>query len=139
MDHTQKIPESQLPYERLPAGCGGLAEDSIEHYSRCRAVRAVADVYLRLGRNFTVDMEHFVLASEDLKCDDSLSCVAVLVYAAYNATNLLRAKDKGPVLMNVAHELLKQFCRSAVMGHSSRTNVIDGRWCTRSATRRRIA
>ena len=117
-------------------GCGGLAEDSIEHYCRCKAVRAVADGYLRLARDFTLDIEHFVLASKALqKCDEVLSCVAVLVYAAYNATNLLRAKGKGPVSRTIAHELLKQSCRNAVMGHSGSTKVIEGRWWTREAVR----
>ena len=48
-------------------GCGGLAEDSIEHYARCRAVRAVANSSLRLGRTLTIDIDHFMLSSDDLR------------------------------------------------------------------------
>ena len=121
-------------------GCGGQAEDSIEHYSRCRVVREVADCFLRLGRDITVDLEHFVLAPNDFRgSDDLLSCVAVLIYATYNLTNLLRAKDEGPVSKQVAHKLLKQGCRNAVMGHSDSTTLLPYRWCARDVVRRRRA
>ena len=79
-------------------GFGGLAEDSIEHYSRCRAVRAVASSFLCLGRTLTVDIDHFMLSSEVFRdSPDVLICVAVLIYATYTSTNHLRFRGAVPL------------------------------------------
>ena len=111
-------------------GCGGLAVDSIEHYARCRSVRTVASDFLRWGRCLTVDIDHFMLASEALRDDpDILICVAVLIYSTYNSTNHLRFKGVVPLPFKDATELLKQNCRNSVMGHSGSAKVVDGRWC----------
>ena len=100
--------------------CGGQAEDSIEHYARCSAIREVADRFLRLGHTFKIDMEHFMLSAESLRDDpESLVCVAVLVYAAYTSTNKVRMTGAIPLSHKEACELLissmvlwKQHCLS---------------------------
>ena len=124
---------------RCLLGCGGCAEDSIEHYARCRAVRRTADSYLALGSTGTIDIEHFLLAADVLRNnDDALVCIAVLIYATYTSTNTIRAK-KNSVSHDSAFEMLKQNCRDAVMGHRGSSKVIDSRWFTGDRSRRRIA
>ena len=71
-------------------GCGGLAEDSIEHYIHCKTVQKVADYYLKLGLS-PLRVEHFMLSADRFAEDrDALTCMAFLIYAAYNATNFYR-------------------------------------------------
>ena len=119
-------------------GCGGCAEDSIEHYAHCRAVRKTADSYLALGSICTIDLEHFLLAAEVFRVNtDALVCAAVLVYATYTTTNALRATRRS-LSQDAAYEMLKQNCRNAVMGHSGSTKVIDSRWFTVDRSRRRL-
>ena len=115
-------------------GCGGLAEDSIEHYSHCKAVRTVANTYLRLGMHFTINLEHFLLAAEDLdEIPEATICLAILIYATYTSTNAIRASGAIPLSHDTAAEMLKQNCRNAVAGHASSTRVVDRRWVTDSA------
>ena len=49
---------------RCVLGCGGTAEDSIEHYARCATMRAAARGMLRLGE---VGMDRFLLAAMGAK------------------------------------------------------------------------
>ena len=63
---------------------------------------------------------------EALGDQESLVCMAVLIYATYNTTNCLRCK--GGLAHEGAVEALKQGCRNAVMGHRPSTKVVDSRW-----------
>ena len=82
--------ERSSPANVCLLGCGGCAEDSIEHYVHCRAVRRVANSFLKLGP--TVGVEKFILPDEALGDQGSLVCMAVLIYAIYNTTNRRRCK-----------------------------------------------
>ena len=104
-------------------GCAGWAEDSIEHYVHCKAVRRVANSFLKLGP--TVGMEKFMLSDEALGDQESLVCMAVLICATYNTANRLRCK--GRLEHEGAVEALQQGCRNAVMGHRPSMKVVDSR------------
>ena len=67
-------------------GCGGGAEDSIEHYSRRQVVRTSGVNFLRLWPD--TSLETFTLAEERMLDHESLVYVAVLIYATYRATNI---------------------------------------------------
>ena len=56
-----------------------MADDSIEHYSFCKAVRAVASSMLFLDPHFVIDKQHFLLAGAGLKDPELLTCLALLV------------------------------------------------------------
>ena len=112
-------------------GCGGHAEDSIEHYSFCKAVRAVACTMLRLDQHFIVGKQHFLMADARLKDPEILTCMALLIYAAYNVTNM--ARQEGPMNAQDAIEALKQSCRNGVRGHSGSTKTLDSRYVNKKA------
>ena len=108
-----------------------MAEDSIEHYGFCKAVRAVAGTMLRLDSHFTVCKQHFLMADEALKDLEILTCMALLVHAAYNVTNM--ARHEGPMDGADAIEALKQGCRNGVRGHSGSTKTLDSRYVKKKA------
>jgi hypothetical protein len=105
-------------------GCEGGAEDSIEHYCRCSTVRSVAAKYLRLWPD--MDLQTFMLADARLQNDDSLICVAIIIYATFMATN--RFRQEGGASQRVANDALEQYCRNAVKGHLRSQRVVDSRW-----------
>ena len=109
-------------------GCQGLAEDSIEHYAHCSAVRTVAAKFLRIEGASDYDLQHFLIAEKGDPDDATLVCRAVLVYATYMATNHFRHGHKGRIDTRRAIDALEQYCRNAVRGHFSSERVIDGRW-----------
>jgi hypothetical protein len=105
-------------------GCGDGAEDSIEHYSRCQAVRTTGAKFLRLWLD--TSLETFLLADARLQDHDSLVCVAVLIYATYRATN--RFRPLGGTDFQTASDALEQFCKRAVEGHPPSQRIVDNRW-----------
>ncbi len=107
-------------------GCHGSAEDSIEHYSRCSAVRACAAKFLRLNPQ-TVDLQQFVFADKGPVAEDELVCRALLVYATYRATNHYRSVGTCPC-SGIAADALAQHCKNGVQGHIPSRRVLDGRW-----------
>ena len=119
-------------------GCGGLAEDSIEHYARCRCIIRVADDYFAVRGVLEVNIEHFMLTADALKDNHIYTCVATLVYATYTATNTIRAEGAIPLAADVAFEMVKQCCRNGVMGHSPSCKILDGRWTQLRVSRPRL-
>ncbi|CAK0844109.1 unnamed protein product [Prorocentrum cordatum] len=69
-------------------GCGPGPEDSVEHYLLCPSIRAVAARELRLR---AYEWEHLLFAGSDVD-DESFTCLALLVYAAYNTFNLFHRR-----------------------------------------------
>ncbi len=107
-------------------GCGGGAEDSIEHYSRCQAVRACATNFLRLPVD-SGDLPQFVFADEGLITDETLACRALLVYATYRVTNHYRSSRHCPCT-EAAADALAQHCKNGVEGHAASRRMLDFRW-----------
>ena len=125
----RRFKDRDSPKNLCLLGCGGLAEDSIEHYARCRAVRRTSDLFLKLSGYFELDLIHFVLASEALHQDNTiLTCISILIYSVYRSTNIIRARDEGPASEDTAREMLEQNCREAMMGHVASTRILDSRW-----------
>ena len=115
-----------------------MAEDSIEHYARCKSVRKVANQFLALTYIIDFGIEPFMLLTDALEDADTLVCVAILVYATYTATNTLSNEGASLVPSEDACEMLKQCCRNAVLGHSGSCKVLDSRWVRLRNTRARF-
>jgi hypothetical protein len=113
-------------------GCGGGAEDSIEHYCRCRAVRLTGAKFLRIWPD--IDLESFMLADARICDDEALISVAVLVYATYRSTNHFR--PRGGTDHETACDAMEQFCRRGVEDHALSRRVIDNRWTSSSMGQR---
>ena len=86
---------------------------------------------LRLDQHFIVGKQHFLMADAGLKNPDVLTCMALLVYAAYNVTNM--ARQEGPMSSQDAIEALKQGCRNGARGHSGSTKILDNRYVNKKA------
>ena len=117
-------------------GCGGEAEDSLEHYAFCQAVRQVADKTLRIDIISEGTKDWMFLNSAGVDDADTMVCTALLVYAVYNATNHYRGA--GAATTAVAVDSLKHHLKNVVNGHASNSELLDNRWAdTRAAKRRR--
>ena len=127
------------PLNRCLLGCPPLAEDSIEHYAHCKCIRQAAIRFLAIPASCEINMQHFMLASDTLKDADILVCTAILIYAAYTATNIVRERGAAPLEENDAFELVKQCCRNGVKGHGDCMKLLDGRWPNADSSRRRTA
>ena len=114
---------------RCVLGCDGEAEDSIEHYACCAAVRHVASRFLCLEP--LLGLPEFLLTDQGHIDKDTLTCRAVLVYAAFMATNYFRAQ--GPATFDIATDALEQHCMNAASGHPACAKVLDSRWVDVSA------
>jgi hypothetical protein len=112
--------------------CPGDAEDSIEHYVRCHAVRSFASSFLNLSFSHADAVEEFVLASECTRWTANtrdLSMLAILIYSVYRATNAARAQ--GNVSPTFAKQMLGQYAKEAVRGHRMSSQLLDRGWiCT---------
>ena len=86
---------------------------------------------LRLDQHFIVGKQHFLVADSGLKDPEILTCMALLVYAAYNVTNI--ARQEGFMKTQDAIEALKQGCRNGVRGHSGSTKTLDSRYVNKKA------
>ncbi|CAK0836582.1 unnamed protein product [Prorocentrum cordatum] len=82
------------------------AEDSLEHYFHCPSIKFVALAYLRIPG---FGKESFQLATSFAN-DEDLVCTAVLIYAAYCATDAFRAQ--GRVTPALARDAVEQHCRN---------------------------
>ena len=132
----RRFQNRESPDNRCVLGCGGAAEDSIEHYVHCKSIRKVAYSFLRLGRLGNLNKEHFMLAYGGFSNDaETLACMAVLIYAAYNATNCYR--QTGGTDSTTAVQHMEQQCRNAAMGHRKLSRILDSRWEEPSGPRAR--
>ena len=79
-----------------------------------------------------------MLTADILEDEDTFTCVAILVYATYMATNAIRAEGANPMAIDDACEMVKQCCRNGVFGHSSSCRLLDGRWAQSRLVRARL-
>ena len=107
-------------------GCGGGAEDSLEHYGCCAAVRGVAKRFLRLADADCYSLNEFLMAEPARLQNEELVCRGVLVYATFMASNYYRSRNK-PSRM-AAMDALEQHCKNAVRGHASSARILDSLW-----------
>jgi hypothetical protein len=111
------------PENRCLLGCSPTAEDSIEHYCRCPVVRSFADRFLQLRLTSENGLEYFMLAPFSSEEKVMLTRAAVMIYATYNTINRIRYGERCGA--KTALEMLMQFGREAVRGHSASTHIVD--------------
>ncbi|CAK0898423.1 unnamed protein product [Prorocentrum cordatum] len=103
-------------------GCGGVAEDSIEHYTRCRAVRRFHATSMRIDADWL--LPHWLVVHHTQRSDVDLVLGALRAYAVYRATNAARAL--GGMTAEGAARALQQALRDAVAGHRGAERVLRG-------------
>ena len=92
-----------------------MAEDSIEHYAFCPVVQSVAVKYMGLQEHVPLGLRRFMLCDPRVKDPETLASTAVVIYAAYCATNQLRIR---PVTSTkAAEDCLQQLCKAGLAGH----------------------
>ena len=96
-------------------GCGGDAEDSLEHYGRCRVLRTFHSRHLALHHSWLFPW--WIGAAEEQSEADALVAGALGAYVAYRATNAARAH--GGFVEAVAHQALSQALLEAHAGHAA--------------------
>ena len=120
------------PDDKCVLGCGGRAEDSIEHYARCRVLLEFAR--RRLNVQFYDDgaLTYWMMTtpSADQNNEETRTLTAIMVYAAYRATNEARAK--GRVNEAMAKQMLDQYVHEAVRGHAASMRIVDTCWASAS-------
>ena len=107
-------------------GCGGEAEDSLEHYAYCKVVHAAARKFLRIHVDIKDAKDWFFLNGSNEEDEDCLRGLALLHYTTYNATNHYR--HNGVPETKRAEEALEQYLKNAVEGHAESTSYLDNRW-----------
>ena len=105
-------------------GCGGTAEDSIEHYSRCRAVREFHTSFLNVHAEWLLPL--WLGVSRGQEDDDMLACGAIGAFAVYTVTN---AAGFGTYHSTAeAKHALRQAAKEAVIGHAKASRILSTRW-----------
>ena len=105
-------------------GCGGGAEDSIEHYSRCRTVRE----FHRKTFNITADwlLPYWLgVQCQQGADEDLLACGALGAFSVYAVTN--NARHGGSFSPEEALHALRQAAKEASLGHRRAMRVLSTR------------
>ena len=117
----------QKPSHHCLLGCDSTAaEDSIEHYARCKVTGELCNKFVGLGAvHYSKWLGNFVvLGVNDSKVNDTtLVKRAVVVYAIYRATNQLRHAPS--TQHDFIQDLVHQFAREAVRGHPAATRMLE--------------
>ncbi len=86
--HLQAVPAEGQSAQRLQGGSGGAAEDSIEHYSRCRVLRRLRREERGLEDGWL--LPHWIAAHSSSMSPVQHFQYALGAYASYRVTNLDR-------------------------------------------------
>ena len=106
-------------------GCGGEAEDSIEHYARCGCVRQCGTRILRMPSD-GICVHTFLLCDPRIQTREQLILCALLIYASYRAFNHYK-HTTAPTAAEV-HDAMSQWCKEGVRGHRLSTNTLEQVW-----------
>jgi len=102
------------------------AEDSIEHYAKCKVTGDLCTAFVGLSAvHYSQWLGNFVVlgVNHSKVNDTTLVKRAVVVYAIYRATNHLRhAPSSGHAFIK---DLTYQFAREAVRGHTAATRMLE--------------
>jgi len=109
-------------------GCGGEAEDSIEHYCCCPALQDSLKAKLRASVPNCSALSFWMMNETLQPHDEYLFCSALISYAGYMATNHYR--HHGSTSYARAREAIHQFIIQGVSGHSRASAFLDNRWLT---------
>ena len=93
-------------------GCGGAAEDSIEHYSRCKVLKECHATEFGIKSSWL--FPQWIGVHDDCKSDGGLVCGAVGAYASYRTTNA--ARHAGGMSAEAAKRAFHQAITEAVAG-----------------------
>ena len=107
-------------------GCGGEAEDSLEHYARCGVLRAVHWRHLRIGPDSTGSLLPKLILGRDLADKKEKTRAALGAYASFRAYNL--QKHGAAVPKEEVHESFGQFLREGAMGHQGAETALTTTW-----------
>ena len=121
----RRFQKRDLPSNRCRLGCGGLAEDSLEHYANCSMIRQVAARFLNL-KACQVNLHMFMFCCPTVTTAEDLTMGALLVYATYTATN--NQRHHGPLDTLHLYDAMVQWVREGARGHSGATSVLQTRW-----------
>ena len=122
------------PINVCQLGCGGEAEDSIEHYCRCRTLRAChqAELGLQEPRLLT----HWLCVQDSQGQDAVLVRGALGAYAAYCATNA--ARHMGGMSRDEAMRAFRQALSEVLSGGSAASRILGGSRGTASRAVKRL-
>ena len=115
-------------HARCLFGCGDGSEDSIEHYCRCGAVRAVFQRKLRLDPGVFCNLHTFLLVNPRIRSKEVLSVLGLAIYAVYTCTNTMR--HRGRCDFEVAVDAITQAVREGAKGHRVAMRTLRSRWTT---------
>ena len=105
-------------------GCGGNAEDSLEHYGRCASVRRFHRCFLRIDADWL--LPEWIGVQEVPCSDDSCALAAIGAYAVYSVFNLARASCS--LSPDEAERALQQAAREAALGHAQAERTLRQVW-----------
>ena len=107
-------------------GCGGTAEDSIEHYFSCTVTKDTLLRQLNLPPHLFANLHSGLLCNANIQTTDQLTAIALLIYGLYNTTNHLRHNPGTPATQIT--DMLAQHIREGAKHHPQATGVLDSRW-----------
>ena len=122
----RRYQQRHSPHNRCVLGCGGDAQDSIEHYCRCPVTKHAMERKLNMSPSTFAHLHTFLLCNANIRTYGDLTSVALLIYAIYNATNHYRHKP--PTQDTDIHDAVAQWLREGAKRHANATKVFDNRW-----------
>jgi len=108
-------------------GCRAGAEDSIEHYCRCPALRTVLKSRLRVSVPNFKGLSFWLMNDSCVEEEELLICSALINYAGYMATNMFRNSTRA-ANNEVAANAISQFITQSAIGHPATARFLDSRW-----------
>ena len=122
----RRCQQRHSPQSRCALGCGGDAEDSIEHYCRCPVTKHALERRLNLRQSEYANLHSFLLCNGNIRTLEELTSIALLIYAVYNATNHYRRNALGQD--TDVHDAIAQWIREGAKRHGRATRTLDNRW-----------
>ena len=107
-------------------GCGGGAEDALEHYCRCPSILRVANHTLKFTYAAEEAMNIWTLNHPWLDSKDNLRALGLLIYGAFNAFNASRHSKLCDG--EQARLCIIQHCKQGTFGHPPSMTFLDQRW-----------
>ena len=124
----RRFQERDSPHNKCMLGCKGNAEDSIEHYCRCPVTKRILQNNLRLPPTTYANIHTLLLCNDHIDNTDTLTSIALVQYAIYNATNHFRYNTTPDTTDR--YEATLQWLREGAKNHKHASAVLDNRWNT---------
>ena len=107
-------------------GCGGFAEDSIEHYARCKISNEFARRFLRIQVSMEHNLNTWLLNEQKLDDDRALTLVSLWIYSCYMTTN--RYRHDGQTDARTAVDAMYQACLQGTENHKASATILHNIW-----------